>query len=132
MTFETSAFEREIGLHPTSPNTHRANRSLSDAHSSSGPNLTWVGPMEVMMEGCRYRLVPAEPALATEEPSPSSEPLTRRETQIARLVAEGLVNKQIAHQLAISEWTVSTHLRRIFAKLGVETRAAMVLRCFGK
>jgi DNA-binding NarL/FixJ family response regulator len=44
-------------------------------------------------------------------------------------VATGLVNKQIAFQLRISEWTVSTHLRRIFAKLGVDTRAAMVSRC---
>jgi hypothetical protein len=39
------------------------------------------------------------------------------------------LNKQIAHQLHISEWTVATHLRRIFAKLGVDTRAAMVYRC---
>lgn len=54
-----------------------------------------------------------------------SQILTRRELQIATLVAEGKVNKQIAYQLRISEWTVSTHLRRIFAKLGVHSRAAM-------
>lgn len=87
------------------------------------------------MEGCRYRLVPAEPANQT-APAPSGggsvEPLTPRETQIARLVADGFVNKEIATKLQISEWTVSTHMRRIFAKLGVETRAAMVLRCFGR
>jgi len=57
--------------------------------------------------------------------------LTARELQIAALVAEGLVNKQIAAELEISEWTVSTHLRRVFAKLKVDTRAAMVARCFG-
>jgi DNA-binding NarL/FixJ family response regulator len=95
--------------------------------------------MEVMMEGCRYRLVPADsPANQTMPASPAApssaniEPLTPRETQIARLVADGYVNKEIASKLSISEWTVSTHMRRIFAKLGVETRAAMVLRCFGK
>lgn len=55
--------------------------------------------------------------------------LTKRELQIVMLVAEGKVNKQIAHHLQISEWTVSTHLRRIFAKLGVESRAAMVHKC---
>lgn len=88
------------------------------------------------MEGCRYRLVPADAAanqtgqLTTS--SGSIEPLTPRETQIARLVADGFVNKEIASKLSISEWTVSTHMRRIFAKLGVETRAAMVLRCFGR
>ncbi len=52
--------------------------------------------------------------------------LTERELQIATLVAQGRPNKQIAHQLHISEWTVSTHLRRIFVKLGVDSRAAMV------
>jgi DNA-binding CsgD family transcriptional regulator len=55
--------------------------------------------------------------------------LSERELQIATLVALGQANKQIAHQLHISEWTVSTYLRRIFAKLGVDSRAAMVYRC---
>lgn len=55
--------------------------------------------------------------------------LTDREMQIASLVAKGNSNKQIANLLSISIWTVSTHLRRIFVKLGVDTRAAMVYRC---
>jgi len=55
--------------------------------------------------------------------------LTERELQIVQLVARGHPNKQIANRLHISEWTVSTHLRRVFAKLGVESRAAMVYRC---
>ncbi len=54
-----------------------------------------------------------------------AEVLTRRELEVATLVAGGKVNKQIAHQLHISEWTVSTHLRRIFCKLGVKSRAAV-------
>jgi DNA-binding CsgD family transcriptional regulator len=55
--------------------------------------------------------------------------LTERELEIAILVALGRQNKQIAKQLNISEWTVSTHLRRIFTKLGVGSCAAMVYRC---
>ncbi len=55
--------------------------------------------------------------------------LTERELEITTLVALGWPNKQIADHLHISEWTVSTHLRRIFAKLGVHSRAAMVYRC---
>jgi len=55
--------------------------------------------------------------------------LTARELQIAVLVGQGYQTKRIAHKLQISEWTVSTHLRRIFAKLGVDNRAAMVGRC---
>lgn len=55
--------------------------------------------------------------------------LTERELEIATLVALGRPNKQIADRLHISEWTVSTHLRRIFVKLGVRSRAAMVYQC---
>lgn len=55
--------------------------------------------------------------------------LTERELQIAVLVALGKVNKQIAKQLHISEWTVATYLRRMFAKLRVDSRAALVYRC---
>lgn len=55
--------------------------------------------------------------------------LTARELQIATLVAQGLPNKKVAKKLHISEWTVATHLRRIFAKLHVDSRAAMVYCC---
>lgn len=55
--------------------------------------------------------------------------MTQRELQIATLVALGYSNKQIANRLKISEWTISTHLRRIFIKLGVTSRAAMIYRC---
>jgi DNA-binding CsgD family transcriptional regulator len=52
--------------------------------------------------------------------------LSPRETEIVRLVAQGLPNKCISEVLEISSWTVATHLRRIYAKLGVNSRAAMV------
>jgi len=52
--------------------------------------------------------------------------LSPREQEIVRMVAKGHPNKVIADVLNISCWTVCTHLRRIFAKLGVGSRAAMV------
>jgi DNA-binding CsgD family transcriptional regulator len=54
--------------------------------------------------------------------------LSPREREIARMVARGYPNKAIAGVLEISTWTVGTYLRRIFAKLGVCSRAAMVAR----
>ena len=54
--------------------------------------------------------------------------LSPREQEIVRMVAEGHSNKIISKVLSISSWTVCTHLRRIFAKLGVGSRAAMVAR----
>jgi DNA-binding CsgD family transcriptional regulator len=56
--------------------------------------------------------------------------LSPREMQIAVLVAQGLPTKAIALRLGISIWTVATHLRRIYARLGVNSRAAMVARLF--
>ncbi|MGH2414718.1 MAG: response regulator transcription factor [Microcystaceae cyanobacterium] len=55
--------------------------------------------------------------------------LTERELQIAILAALGKSNKQIANHLYISQWTVASHLRRIFIKLNVDNRAAMAYRC---
>jgi len=52
--------------------------------------------------------------------------LSPREQEIVRLVAKGLPNKTIAAILDISPWTVATHLRRVFGKLGVRSRAAMI------
>ncbi|MGH8930659.1 MAG: response regulator transcription factor [Egibacteraceae bacterium] len=54
--------------------------------------------------------------------------LTPREEEIAEMVAQGYPNKAIASLLEISSWTVSSHLRRMYAKLGVSSRAAMVAR----
>ncbi len=54
--------------------------------------------------------------------------LSPREREIARLISLGNPNKTIAAILDISSWTVSTYLRRIFAKLGVSSRAAMVAK----
>lgn len=54
--------------------------------------------------------------------------LSPRELEIVRMVAQGHQNKIIAGILNISTWTVCAHVRRIFAKLGVSSRAAMVAR----
>lgn len=52
--------------------------------------------------------------------------LSPRELEIARMVAKGYPNKTIAAILDISAWTVNTHLRRMFGKVGVHSRAALV------
>jgi DNA-binding NarL/FixJ family response regulator len=52
--------------------------------------------------------------------------LSNREREILALLADGLVNKQIAARLGISTNTVKTHLELLFDKLGVATRAEAV------
>jgi DNA-binding CsgD family transcriptional regulator len=53
-----------------------------------------------------------------------SGPLTARETQVIRLVAEGKTNKAIANALGVSEKTVARHVSNIFTKLDLTSRAA--------
>ncbi|MDY6868843.1 MAG: response regulator transcription factor [Chloroflexota bacterium] len=64
------------------------------------------------------------------EPSdlpPTPEPLTNREVDILKLVAQGMSNQEIADQLVLSEWTVRTHVRNILAKLHLANRTQAAL-----
>jgi DNA-binding CsgD family transcriptional regulator/tetratricopeptide (TPR) repeat protein len=58
-------------------------------------------------------------------PESGWESLTASEQAVSRLVAQGLINREIARQLHISPHTVNTHLRHIFQKLSVTTRAEL-------
>ncbi|MET9915271.1 helix-turn-helix transcriptional regulator [Streptomyces sp. NPDC006476] len=52
--------------------------------------------------------------------------LTKTETAVAELVAQGLTNNQVASQLFLSRHTVAFHLRKIFRKLDVTSRMGLV------
>jgi len=58
-------------------------------------------------------------------PSTGWASLTPSELQVVRLVAEGLSNPQIGERLFISKRTVQTHLKHVFAKLGVTSRSEL-------
>jgi len=55
------------------------------------------------------------------------EVLTERESQIARLVGEGLSNKEVARQLDVSTGNVKVHLHRIYQKLAIRNRTMLAL-----
>jgi DNA-binding NarL/FixJ family response regulator len=88
------------------------------------------GPEDILLDcevdGIRYMLVRAQAHAAPAD----TLNLSPREYEIARMIAKGYPNKVIASVLEISVWTVSTYLRRIFAKLRVTSRTAMVARMF--
>ena len=56
------------------------------------------------------------------------DPLSERELEVLRLVAEGFTNLEIAENLVIAHSTVKTHINRIYTKLGVDTRTQAVAR----
>ncbi len=92
--------------------------SASASADSGGENVL----VDTEVEGARYLLVrmPQVEGVRVQ--------LSPREQEIVRMVAKGHPNKVIADVLNISAWTVCTHMRRIFAKLGVGSRAAMIAR----
>ena len=76
---------------------------------------------------------PLDPRIASQLLSSRSTPqhqaqrLTEREEDVLRLVGEGLLNKQIALRLGISESTVKSHLTKIFQRIGVTDRTQAAL-----
>ena len=59
----------------------------------------------------------------SDETAKSHQDLTRREHEVARLVAKGLTNRDIAAQLSVSVRTAESHVEQIRSKLGFRTRA---------
>jgi DNA-binding NarL/FixJ family response regulator len=92
-------------------------QSRFDAELNAGKRLT---------RGEAVRLALGEPARPAARPAANAKELGllgKREADVARLVAEGLSNKQIGAKLFISERTVDSHVRNILNKLGFNSRA---------
>jgi non-specific serine/threonine protein kinase len=93
--------------------------------------LAWAGGKAMSLEqAIEYALSDEEerepPAFVTvpeQQPAERPERLTRREREVALLVARGLTNRQIASELSVSRSTANNHVARILRKLGLRSRA---------
>ncbi len=89
--------------------------SATDPEASTDSNLTAI--LEVKVNGKLYFLVCSQPIKAR---------LAPREWDVVRLVIKGYSNSAIAKGLGISPHTVHTHMQRIFDKLEVTSRGAII------
>jgi DNA-binding NarL/FixJ family response regulator len=78
----------------------------------------------------RMRRLTARRAKAAAPPDPKPSGLTARELEILRLLADGLGQKEIAMRLYLSPKTVSSHIERIYKKLGVRSRTQALAIAF--
>lgn len=90
------------------------------------PNL--LARIEAVLRRSRWQEEKNKSAsVNTFEPAGEVEPLTEREREVLKLVAEGKSNQEIAEKLFVRDVTVKTHLNTIFKKLKVKSRTQAVL-----
>jgi DNA-binding NarL/FixJ family response regulator len=78
---------------------------------------------------------PEGDAVADGSPADSPHPgdtLTRREREVAHLVARGLTNREISSELSISDRTVETHVRNVLGKLELRSRTRLAARTIAR
>lgn len=92
---------------------------------SDDPAISAIGAVLDIGEAIAYALA-APPLPADDFDSPASR-LTKRQLEIARLVADGMTNRMIASRLGIAEWTVVNHLRQVMARLDCPSRLHVAL-----
>jgi LuxR family maltose regulon positive regulatory protein len=98
---------------------------IQESAQRTGSSLELIAYVSELVERWRSRYQ-SETVLTTT--SAVADLLSARETDILKLIAEGLSNKEIARDLVIAPETVKSHVKNIFAKLNVEKRAQAVSR----
>lgn len=91
-----------------------------------GPGVSEI-QIGIALQAAAADLVVLSPESTTSPAaSQAASGLTARETEVLRMIAEGLANKEIAYRLGISEHTVKFHVSALLGKLGAGSRAEAV------
>ena len=73
------------------------------------------------------RFVSSRPVTSPVTPPGGGHPLSRREVEVAVLIAQGLTSKEVGRQLFIERGTVDTHVQHIYNKLQIESRPQLAV-----
>jgi predicted ATPase/DNA-binding SARP family transcriptional activator/DNA-binding CsgD family transcriptional regulator len=125
----SEAMREAIGqtLHPDDQERQDRYRAGLQAEVGDAFERIWrEGKAMTPARAVEYALAMEEPALSTPEPVAQESPagaISRREREVVALIARGLTNRQIAHELTIAERTADTHVSNILTKLGLTSRA---------
>jgi predicted ATPase/DNA-binding CsgD family transcriptional regulator len=116
----TRSLTSDIWLSRQVEESQRRSRSrLGVRKSDDAWNQGWAMTVDQAID---YALGEIEPEVVSD-----SGPLSRREQEVAKLVAEGMTNRQIAERLFIAERSAEGHVERIRNKLGVRSRAEVAV-----
>ncbi|MFE6775777.1 ATP-binding protein [Streptomyces sp. NPDC057702] len=99
----------------------RLGEAAFDEHSRAGARLS-------AHEAVSLALAPLAPPPAAPQAPPAADTLTRREQEVAALVAEGLTNREVARRLGTAEWTAVNILRKVMRKLDCTSRVQVANR----
>ena len=123
----------EIGSKLHLPERHLHERSIETARNAIGSasfdaafEAGSLSPLDEIVEQLRNVEIASERPLPRSASTASTFDLTPRERDVLGYLIEGMTDREIADVLFISPRTVQSHLARLFAKLGVNTRTAAV------
>jgi DNA-binding CsgD family transcriptional regulator len=119
------AYREAYGSALPEPNQAYLDSWLAPSFKSAG-----AAAARLVAEGRQLTLAAALEYALTNEPEEAwrtgpGQPLTRRETEVAVLVARGLTNRDVAARLCLSVRTVEVHVDRVLTKLGFRTRTQL-------
>ena len=113
----------------------RGIRGARLAELDGSDHLPWIGDVSGVLSpiaefvgevaGRPAERAATAPSARPRRPATGWDALTDAERRVAQLVADGLANREVAERLFLSRYTVETHLKHAFAKLGVSSRAGL-------
>lgn len=115
-----------VSINESAEDIHRAMEAGARGYVAKSQNKEWIiSAIHAVANGECF----LSPELARRlSVRAATKSLSQREIDVLRLIANGLLNKQIAAELALSENTVKTHIARIMGKLEVHDRTSLAMK----